>query len=282
MMKIIRTLFLLLIAVYGSSVVAKPMLKATFSSTTLYYGIGPSLADRSIILNSTVTTSDGVYYGSWEFGMSRKGATATLISWSGPEPAPTIILRDFDNTVSRSLCKNLPADWYGCGSFIVDITVQNDNYSCPWLAATHTTATDLIYPGVTYSPPDTRSSVCPKVPVDTFDISWDANVSKQKTTLMLDATGGTVNRTLHTYLMEGGKLCDGSKFDNRGAYCRFVSSGITLNVLGCDQSSVTTSAVDHPITDVELHDINVAVNTRNIGSGQFTSTCNFQYIIDEL
>lgn len=99
---------------------------------------------------------------------------------------------------------------------------------------------------------------------------------------MLDATGGTVNRTLHTYLMEGGKLCDGSKFDDRGAYCRFVSSGITLNVLGCDQSNVTTSAVDHPITDVELHDINVAVNTRNIGSGQFTSTCSFQYIIDEL
>ncbi|ESF44577.1 hypothetical protein SEES7308_16732, partial [Salmonella enterica subsp. enterica serovar Stanley str. ATCC 7308] len=24
-------------------------------------------------------------------------------------------------------------------------------------------------------------------------------------TLMLDATGGTVNRTLHTYLMEGGE-----------------------------------------------------------------------------
>lgn len=53
-------------------------------------------------------------------------------------------------------------------------------------------------------------------------------------------------------------------------------------MLGCDQSSVTASAVDHPITDVELHDINVAVNTRNIGSGQFTSTCSFQYIIDEL
>ncbi|MGK7293692.1 StfH/YfcO family fimbrial adhesin, partial [Salmonella enterica] len=25
-----------------------------------------------------------------------------------------------------------------------------------------------------------------------------------------------------------------------------------------------------------------AVNTSNIGSGQFTSTCSFQYIIDEL
>lgn len=177
--------------------------------------------------------------------------------------------------------KTSPSSWNGCGYYTVDITVQSDNYGCPWLAATHSTAEDLVS-GETYSAPDTRSSVCPKIPVDTFDISWDANVSKQKTTLMLDATGGTVNRTLHTYLMEGGKLCDGSKFDNRGAYCRFVSSGITLNVLGCDQSSVTTSAVDHPITDVELHDINVAVNTRNIGSGLFTSTCSFQYIIDEI
>ncbi|EPF7029075.1 StfH/YfcO family fimbrial adhesin [Salmonella enterica subsp. enterica serovar Mbandaka] len=26
----------------------------------------------------------------------------------------------------------------------------------------------------------------------------------------------------------------------------------------------------------------MAVNTSNIGSGQFTSTCSFQYIIDEL
>lgn len=63
-MKIIRTLFLLLIAVYGGSVSARPMLKATFGSTTLYYGIGPSYADRAVILNSTVTTPDGVYYGS--------------------------------------------------------------------------------------------------------------------------------------------------------------------------------------------------------------------------
>lgn len=63
-MKIIRTLFLLLIAVYGGSVSARPMLKATFGSTTLYYGIGPSYADRAVILNSTVTTPDGVYYSS--------------------------------------------------------------------------------------------------------------------------------------------------------------------------------------------------------------------------
>lgn len=108
-MKIIRTLFLLLIAVYGGSVSARPMLKATFGSTTLYYGIGPSYADRAVILNSTVTTPDGVYYGSWKFsGMARKGATATLLSWTGPDPAPTIVLRDFDNSISKSNCKTSP------------------------------------------------------------------------------------------------------------------------------------------------------------------------------
>lgn len=280
MMRSIQILFLLLAVVCCRSIAAGPMLKATFSNTTMYYGIGPN-SDKSIVAEVTIATPEGVYYGSWNLSGHRKGETLTADSWSGPEPAPKVVLKDFDNTVSRSACKNLPSNWRGCGSFTLEITVQSDDYGCPWLASSHIVATTFIT-NETYSPPDTRSSVCPKVPVDTFDISWDANVSKQKTTLMLDATGGTVNRTLHTYLMEGGKLCDGSKFDNRGAYCRFVSSGITLNVLGCDQSSVTTSAVDHPITDVELHDINVAVNTRNIGSGQFTSTCSFQYIIDEL
>lgn len=106
-MKIIRTLFLLLIAVYGSSVVAKPMLKATFSSTTMYYGIGPN-SDKSIVAEVTIATPEGVYYGSWNLSGHRKGETLTADSWSGPEPAPKVVLKDFDNTVSRSACKNLP------------------------------------------------------------------------------------------------------------------------------------------------------------------------------
>ncbi|MBJ4545033.1 DUF2544 domain-containing protein, partial [Salmonella enterica subsp. enterica serovar Derby] len=102
-MKIIRTLFLLLIAVYGSSVVAKPMLKATFSSTTMYYGIGPN-SDKSIVAEVTIATPEGVYYGSWNLSGHRKGETLTADSWSGPEPAPKVVLKDFDNTVSRSAC----------------------------------------------------------------------------------------------------------------------------------------------------------------------------------
>lgn len=104
-MKIIRTLFLLLIAVYGSSVVAKPMLKATFSSTTLYYGIGPSTFDRSILLNVMVDTHDGVYYGTWQLGGVFKNRPVPLQSWSGPEPAPTVVLRDFDNSVARPVAR---------------------------------------------------------------------------------------------------------------------------------------------------------------------------------
>lgn len=67
MMRSIRILFLLLVAVYCSSVVAKPMLKATFPSTTMYYGIGPN-SDKSIVVEVTIATPEGVYYGSWNLG----------------------------------------------------------------------------------------------------------------------------------------------------------------------------------------------------------------------
>ncbi|MGS9273076.1 StfH/YfcO family fimbrial adhesin, partial [Salmonella enterica subsp. enterica serovar Infantis] len=76
--------------------------------------------------------------------------------------------------------------------FTLEITVHSDDYVCPCLASSHIVATTILT-NETYSPPDTRSSVCPKDPVDTFDISWYANVSKQKTPRMHDATGGTVN-----------------------------------------------------------------------------------------
>lgn len=287
MIKILRILVLML-TVTGSVSFAfagngKPLLNATFQSTTLYYGIGPSGIDRSIELAVTVATPSGVYNGVWKMEGLHKGDTLPLISWTGDgaEPTPTIVLRNFDNSVNRSNCPKLPSSWDSCGSFTVDITVQSDDYGCPWLATSHTTAYDRRS-GEPYSPPDTRNSICPTVPVDTFDISWDSNKLQHETTLKLAATGGTINNTLRTYLMQGGKHCDGSKFDQRGAYCRFVATGARLTVLGCDQSAVQTTAVSHPITDVALHDINVSVNTKNIGSGQFTSTCNFQYILEEL
>lgn len=125
------------------------------------------------------------------------------------------------------------------------------------------------------------SLVCLKIFVDIFDIFWDVNVLKQKIIFMFDVIGGMVNCMLYIYLMEGGKLCDGSKFDNCGVYCCFVLLGIMFNVLGCDQLSVMISVVDYLIIDVEFYDINVVVNICNIGFGQFMLICSFQYIIDE-
>ncbi|EIQ28147.1 hypothetical protein SB96558_3169 [Shigella boydii 965-58] len=87
--------------------------------------------------------------------------------------------------------------------------------------------------------------------------------------------------TLSTYLMEGGRLCDGSNFsdndgsnfsdndgsnfsdnDGRGAYCRAVSELLTFTSYGCDKSTVTVTPTRHPVTDKVLHDIVVNVNTK--------------------
>ncbi|EEJ9245081.1 DUF2544 domain-containing protein [Salmonella enterica subsp. enterica serovar Muenchen] len=287
-MKILRILFWLFVATGAvSSAFAGhrgPMLKATFQSTTLYYGLGPTGANRRTELDITITTPLGVYYGIWKVG-GHSGDTLPLLSWTGPSdfPAPTITLRGYNNrNVPRERCGNLPSNWSSCASFTLDISVAADDYGCPWLASSHITSTDIAYANEVYSPPDVRDSICPTVPLDTFDISWSQDRPQHEMTLRFEATGSTVTSTVHTYLLENNKLCDGGKMDTRGAYCRYVSTGITLNVLGCDKSEVTTSAVAHPITDTELHDINVSVNTKKIGSGQFSSTCSFQYILDEL
>ncbi|WXT07892.1 StfH/YfcO family fimbrial adhesin [Salmonella enterica subsp. enterica serovar Infantis] len=55
------------------------MLKATFSSTTMYYGIGPN-SDKSIVAEVTIATPEGVYYGSWNLSGHRKGETLTADS----------------------------------------------------------------------------------------------------------------------------------------------------------------------------------------------------------
>ncbi|HCN5724913.1 TPA: DUF2544 domain-containing protein, partial [Escherichia coli] len=99
----------------------------------------------------------------------------------------------------------------------------------------------------------------------------------------IQSTGSTVTTTLSTYLMEGGRLCDGSNFsdnDGRGAYCRAVSELLTFTSYGCDKSTVTVTPTRHPVTDKVLHDIVVNVNT---SSGQpIDSTCRFQYVLNEL
>ncbi|WP_122990034.1 StfH/YfcO family fimbrial adhesin, partial [Escherichia coli] len=49
---------------------------------------------------------------------------------------------------------------------------------------------------------------------------------------------------------------------------------------GCDDAKVTVTPVPHPITDRQLHDIMVRVDTSVLQP--IDSTCRFQYVLNML
>ncbi len=80
--------------------------------------------------------------------------------------------------------------------------------------------------------------------------------------------------------MKDGKLCDSSQMDEAGGYCRWVAQMITFTASGCDKAEVTVTPSRHPITDKQLHDMVVRVDTSSMQP--IDSTCRFQYILNEL
>ena len=280
--KYILSLLMILILSLGISRICEAkqgLLGNTFKSMVTYYGAGHFLS-MTVTLNMSIATPQGVYYGVYKATWLAKGDSVPNESWTGPGSAPALKLNDFWD-VDSSNCPGIDTKNFVCRAYSFDITVSQEDSGCPWLATLYSYSHDISH-GWSYTGPTARNTICPTVPVDTYDISWNPNFVQHEKVLSITPTGGTVNQTLPTYLMESGTLCDGSKCDDRGAYCRFVATGITLTVLGCDNNIVTTTAVAHPITDKELHDINVAVNTKNVGTGTVTSTCNFQYILEQL
>lgn len=280
---------ILLALIFSASGFAKSKLRSTtFESMKVYYGQSKNSFGTSTY-EVTVATPEGVYYGVYKAGIvgQHKGDVIPLVSWTGPGsvPAPTLTLVDWDSNIGNSHCPGIDGEYWQCASLTFKVTVASDDYGCPWVATVKNTTTLIgeSQGSQSYTGPVSRGSACPTVPVSTYDVSWSPDSVQHGKTLSFAATGGTINSTLNTYLMESGTLCDGSKYDSRGAYCRFISTGVTLTVLGCSNASiVTTTATAHPITDKELHDINVAVNTKNVGSGATTVTCNFQYILEQL
>ena len=89
-----------------------------------------------------------------------------------------------------------------------------------------------------------------------------------------------IEKTLSTHLMKDGKLCDGSQMNEEGAYCRWVAQMITFSSSGCDNANVTVAPNRHPITDKQLHDMVVRVDTSS--RQPIDSTCRFQYTLNEL
>lgn len=264
---------------------ARNKLTQTFNSVLIYFGQSRT-SSAILTYNITISTPTGVNYGVYRAtpkGGERPGEKIPMVSWTGPTAAPVLTLLEVDSYVGNEHCPGIVSKYFLCASLTLKVEVQSDDYGCPWLAGVTVITSDIMGDMRTYTGPLTRASICPKIPVETYDVSWDPNVVKHDTVLSITPTGGTVNSTLKTYLMENGQLCDKSQTTGtRGGYCRFVGMGTTLSVLGCDNSKVTTTAVAHALTDKELHDINVSVNTKNIGTGTVSSVCNFQYILEQL
>ncbi|EFM7859498.1 TPA: StfH/YfcO family fimbrial adhesin [Escherichia coli] len=273
------SLMLLVLNVVGTpkSYAGDKLMSSSFDSVRIYYAMDTITGiASSIVLNVTVVTPGEVAYGKYSF-LARKGDTLPRISWTGSGPAPTLVITDYD-TINNSNCPGIDTDIFRCAYMTLKITVASDNYGCPWIASFYS-YTNLSGFG-SYTSPTVHNSICPTIPVASYDISWSENYVSHNKALQLQSTGSTITTTLSTYLMENGKLCDGSVFDSRGAYCRAVSELLTFTSYGCDKSTVTVTPTRHPVTDKELHDIVVKVNTSS--RQPIDSTCRFQYVLNEL
>lgn len=227
-------------------------------------------------LHVTVLTPGEVAYGVYNT-TGYIGTDARVVSWTGSGPAPTLTLVDYSST-DNSFCPGINTTLFRCAYETFKVTVQSDNYGCPWIASFYEVSDQHAY-GI-YTGPTDHATACPTIPVTSFDISWNENYVSHSKALQLQSNGSTITTTLSTYLMQDGKLCDGSVFDNRGAYCRVVSELLTFTSYGCDKSTVTVSPTRHPVTDKQLHDIVVKVNTSS--RQPIDSTCRFQYVLNEL
>lgn len=136
-----------------------------------------------------------------------------------------------------------------------------DDFGCFWLALVYSVVTDY---GAFYCALTANSTVCLTVLVDTFDVFWSENCVNYNFGISFYFTGGFIEKTVFTYLMEFNKLCDSSVMDRRGDYCWFVFGLITFFLYGCDNAKVTVTPIEQAVTDKKLYDIVVRVDTSSM------------------
>lgn len=235
-----------------------------------------------------ILTPEAVEYGVYkQHSTVLKNENLDLVTWSGSSTAPTLKVARVTVLPSKAPCPGLAefdalsdrADWI-CEELTLEVYTDEDLHGCPWLVSSYVESSQPYYePGI-YVGPNKVSSVCPGVPLDPYDISWNENNVVHDKVLRLQSTGSTIETSLSTFLMKDGKLCNGSQYDERGAYCRWVSEMITFTFSGCDNSKVTVTPTRHPVTDKQLHDMLVRVDTTS--QQPLESTCRFQYILNML
>ncbi|EYD85039.1 TPA: StfH/YfcO family fimbrial adhesin [Escherichia coli] len=258
----------------------------TFKNVQTYAGYFGSGTDTQLVFYVDVLTPEGAYHGEYYQNGKKFVANADVPnrSWNGPGPAPKLYSHRGLDT-SKSSCVGISSNsGWSCNSIPLDITVTGETHGCPWLVTTRifSVTTNRAAPpdDTQYLGPKANQSTCPTEPVEPYDISWSENSVIHSKLINLKSTGGIIEQTLSTYLMRDNRLCDGSQFDERGAYCRFMAQLMTFSAQGCDNSKVSVTAIEHPITDRQLHDMVIRVDTSS--RQPIDATCRFQYILNEL
>lgn len=288
-MKKIRLLLCAMLVLFFSQG-AQAKLGAVYNNVTVYYGTIAGNATLQFYLDLLTTNGvyHGVYYQNTDHGV--KYGDLPNHSWTGPGniPAPKITVRSSDYT-QDSPCPGVkeidPNFNWRCSDVVMTIEVNGSAETCPWMVGMTANSTDTVYynyqPRVEYyRGPTTYTTTCPGEPLTNYDISWSDSRVEHSKVLNLKSTGSVIEQNLSTYLMKDGQLCDGSKMDERGAYCRFVNQLITFTAEGCDDAKVTVAPTQHPITDRQLHDMLVRVDTSS--RQPIDSTCRFQYVLNML
>lgn len=269
---------------------AQAKLGGVYTDVKIYYGTVGANAKLNFYLD--LLTTNGVYHGEYYQNVDRgvKYGDLPNQSWTGPGnvPAPKITIRTVDDA-SDSFCpgvKNIdPGLPWECTVAGLTIEVDGSAETCPWLVGlTANSSTRVIDGGkwITeyYRGPTAYKTTCPSEPLTTYDISWSDSRVEHAKVLNLKSTGTVIEQNLSTYLMKDGQLCDGSGTDERAAYCRFVNQLTTFTAEGCDDAKVTVAPTQHPITDRQLHDMLVRVDTSS--RQPIDATCRFQYILNML
>lgn len=283
-MKILRYVFYFLLLICLSTGV-----QAAKKIATLYIPAGSMGVLTGFQFNLSILTPEGAQYGVYQ---SRSVAilNVPLVSWTGQGTAPELHLEDARTILPTSRCPGLeeydartPQTTWACVEMKVTVFYDGDMHGCPWIVSSYVKsedATEAIYTGnnVPYIGPTKVSSDCSAIPLDPYDVSWNENTVVHNKIVRMQSTGAVIEQTLPTYLMEGGKLCDGSKYDERGAYCRFVAQQMTFSTSGCDDAKVTVTPEPQPITSRQLHDMKLRVDTT--AQQPIDATCRFTYILN--
>lgn len=255
----------------------------TFKNVMVYYGGYGYNAQIQVEL--TVATATGVYYGKYyQSGYVSKTGPVPVQEWSGPAgvtPPGLVFNEAYDTDLSNCPGIHDVSNMLECYREPLTITVDGTVGGCPWIVSTKVTSRSRISSvWYEYFGPQTVISVCGAVPLEPYDVSWNQDRVVHDKVVRLQSNGQVIEQTLPTFLMKDGKLCDGSKFDEDGAYCRFVAQQMSFSFSGCDNANVTVTPVAHPITDRQLHDMNLRVDTT--AEQPIDSTCRFQYILNML